>query len=76
MIFKVKGQGHRVKYLGEGLRHALRCPCLLLYEDTHIIVARLIQLFLKELLPIMSFDFLYNMGACQYNSSNILIESR
>jgi hypothetical protein len=23
----VKGQGHRVKYLGEGIRHALRCPC-------------------------------------------------
>ena len=23
----VKGQGHRVKCLGEGIRHALRCPC-------------------------------------------------
>jgi hypothetical protein len=23
----VKGQGHRVKFLGEGIRHALRCPC-------------------------------------------------
>jgi hypothetical protein len=21
-------QGHRVKFLGEGIRHALRCPCL------------------------------------------------
>jgi hypothetical protein len=20
-------QGHRVKFLGEGIRHALRCPC-------------------------------------------------
>ena len=27
LIFKVKGQGHRVKFLGEGIRHALRCPC-------------------------------------------------
>ena len=26
-IFKVKGQGHQVKFLGEGIRHALRCPC-------------------------------------------------
>ena len=31
MIFKVKGQGHRVKLLGEGIRHALCCPCLCLY---------------------------------------------
>jgi hypothetical protein len=23
LIFKVKGQGHRVKFLGEGIRHAL-----------------------------------------------------
>jgi hypothetical protein len=27
LIFKVKGQG--VKFLGEGIRHALRCPCLI-----------------------------------------------
>ena len=27
LIFKVKGQGHRVKLLGEGIHHALRCPC-------------------------------------------------
>ena len=27
LIFKVKGQGHRVKFLGEGIRHALRYPC-------------------------------------------------
>jgi hypothetical protein len=27
LIFKVKGQGHLVKFLGEGIRHALRCPC-------------------------------------------------
>jgi hypothetical protein len=26
-IFKVKGQGHPVKFLGEGICHALRCPC-------------------------------------------------
>ena len=24
-----QGQGHRVNFLGEGIRHALRCPCLL-----------------------------------------------
>jgi hypothetical protein len=29
LIFKVKDQGHRVKFLGEGIGHALRCPCLL-----------------------------------------------
>ena len=29
LIFKVKGQGHRVTFLGEGIRHALRCRCLL-----------------------------------------------
>ena len=28
MIFKVKGQGHWVKFVGEGICHALRCPCL------------------------------------------------
>jgi hypothetical protein len=28
LIFKVKGQSHRVIFLGEGIRHALRCPCL------------------------------------------------
>jgi hypothetical protein len=28
LIFKVKGQGRRVKFLGEGICHALRCPCL------------------------------------------------
>jgi hypothetical protein len=22
-------QGHRVKFLGEGIRHALRCPCFI-----------------------------------------------
>jgi len=22
-----QGQGHRVKFLGEGICHALRCPC-------------------------------------------------
>ena len=27
---KVKGQGHQVKFLGEGIRHALRCPCYIL----------------------------------------------
>jgi hypothetical protein len=27
LIFKVKGQGHQVKFLGEGMRHALRYPC-------------------------------------------------
>jgi len=26
----VKGQGHRVKYLGERIRHALRCLCVYL----------------------------------------------
>jgi len=30
LIFKVIGQGHRVKFLGEGIRHALRCPCLII----------------------------------------------
>jgi hypothetical protein len=28
LIFKVKGQGHQVKFLGEGIRHALHCPCM------------------------------------------------
>jgi hypothetical protein len=28
LIFKVKGQGHRVKFLGDAICHALRCPCL------------------------------------------------
>ena len=28
--FSVKCQGHRVKFLGEGIRHALRCPCSVL----------------------------------------------
>ena len=27
LIFNVKGQGHRVKLLGEGIRHALRYSC-------------------------------------------------
>jgi hypothetical protein len=27
LIFKVKGQGHWVNFLGEGICHALRCPC-------------------------------------------------
>ena len=27
LIFKVKGQGHRVEFLGKGIHHALRCPC-------------------------------------------------
>jgi len=27
LIFYVKGQGHRVKFLGEGICHALHCPC-------------------------------------------------
>jgi len=27
LIFKVKGQGHWVKFLGEGICHALHCPC-------------------------------------------------
>ena len=27
LIFKVIGQGNRFKFLGEGIRHALRCPC-------------------------------------------------
>ena len=31
MIFKVKGHGHRVKFSGEGICHALRCPCFSLY---------------------------------------------
>jgi hypothetical protein len=30
LIFKVKGQGHRVYILGEGIRNALRCPCYIL----------------------------------------------
>ena len=33
MIFKVKGQGHRVKFLGKGISHALRCRCLRLWFD-------------------------------------------
>jgi hypothetical protein len=28
----VKVHGHRVKYLGEGIRHALRCPCFIFFE--------------------------------------------
>jgi hypothetical protein len=28
-----QGQGHRVKFLGEGLRHSLRCPCSLFGLD-------------------------------------------
>ena len=28
LIFKVKGQGHQVKFLGEGIRHALPLFCL------------------------------------------------
>jgi hypothetical protein len=28
--FSVKCQGHLVKFLGEGIRHALRCPCSVL----------------------------------------------
>ena len=32
MIFKVIGQGNRVKFLGEGVRQALRCPCLFLHS--------------------------------------------
>jgi hypothetical protein len=31
LIFKVKVQGQRVKFLGEGIRHALRCPCFILF---------------------------------------------
>jgi hypothetical protein len=29
----LQGQGHRVKFLGEGIRHALRCPCSSLFYD-------------------------------------------
>jgi hypothetical protein len=44
-VFTRMGQGHRVKFLGEGIRHALRCPCFLLL---------LIQIFINirsELTP-------------------------
>jgi hypothetical protein len=27
-----QGQGDRVKFLGEGIRHALCCPCLCYYS--------------------------------------------
>jgi len=27
LIFKIKGKGHRVNFVGEGIRHSLRCPC-------------------------------------------------
>jgi hypothetical protein len=33
LFFKVKGQGHRVKFLGEGICQALRCPCLKIEFD-------------------------------------------
>jgi hypothetical protein len=26
LIFKVEGQGHRVRFLGEGICHAMHCP--------------------------------------------------
>jgi hypothetical protein len=29
----VKGQGHQVKFLGEGIRHTLCCPCLKIAID-------------------------------------------
>ena len=32
LIFKVKGQGHQVKFLGKGIRHALRCPCSYIFQ--------------------------------------------
>jgi hypothetical protein len=31
LIFKVKGQGHWVKFLGKGIRHALCCPCFIFF---------------------------------------------
>ena len=38
VIFKVIGQGHQVKFLGEGICHALRCPChsLFLFCSTNV----------------------------------------
>ena len=28
-----QGQGHQVKSLGEGIRHTLPCPCLIVIDD-------------------------------------------
>jgi hypothetical protein len=33
-----EGQGHRVKFLGEGIRHALRCPC---YDTLQVVEEQL-----------------------------------
>ena len=33
LIFKVKVQGHWVKFLGDGIRHALRCPCFTCFRQ-------------------------------------------
>ena len=31
LIYKVIGQGHQISFLGEGIWHALRCPCFILF---------------------------------------------
>jgi len=31
-----QGQGHRVKFLGKGICHALRCPCFYLNSEAYI----------------------------------------
>jgi len=36
LIFKVKDQGHRVKFLDKGIRHALRCPCIVIEKLMNI----------------------------------------
>ena len=41
LIFKVKGQGHQVKFLGEGIHHALRCPCYTRIQVTSLLCPHL-----------------------------------
>jgi len=43
-----QGQGHRVKFLGEGIRHALRCPCYIrnIYVQCVYIVCLFVQRFI------------------------------
>ena len=43
LIFKVKGQGHRVKFLGKGIRHALRCPCLQIFNKMLIKIEKITE---------------------------------
>ena len=41
LIFKVKGQGHQVKFLCEGIRHALHCTCFNFFQEPITVAGRI-----------------------------------